>query len=65
MTDDVYAKAVELIESIEFDVNGVALPTAFAGGHGGLTSDKTLRLKDELRVLLSRTRLTTEGSSQA
>ena len=51
--DALVAKAAELVDSIEFDVNGMALPTAFVGGHGGLTSDKTLRLKDELRVLIN------------
>ena len=50
--DQIAKKAEELIESISFDVNGITLPTAMAGGHGGLTSDKTLQLAGEMRMLL-------------
>lgn len=39
-----------LVESVEFDVNG----TQGKGGHGGLTSDKTLRAAGELRILIDR-----------
>ena len=41
-------KALELINSIEYDFSGVG----GRGGNGGLTSDKTLRLAHELRFLI-------------
>lgn len=50
MTDDLIKAAKTLIENVEFDVNGLH----GKGGHGGLTSDKTLRSAGELRVIIDR-----------
>lgn len=50
MTDDLTKAAKMLVESVEFDVNGLH----GKGGHGGLTSDKTLRAASELRVIIDR-----------
>ena len=41
--------ATEVVNAISFDVNGIALPTGFQGGNGGLVSQDTIRKTDELR----------------
>lgn len=41
--------ATEVVDAISFDVNGIALPTGFHGGNGGLVSQETMRRTDELR----------------
>lgn len=41
--------AKELIKSLDFDVNGILLPTGWQGGNGGLVSQDTLRKADALR----------------
>lgn len=48
--DDVLKAAKKLIESVEFDVNGVN----GKGGNGGLTSNDTLHAAGTLRLILSR-----------
>lgn len=50
MIEFLLAAAKALIDSVEYDVNGVN----GKGGNGGLTSDKTLRAAGQLRVELSR-----------
>lgn len=50
MRNEIIDVAKRLIESVEFDVNGLH----GKGGHGGLTSDKTLRTAGELRVIIDR-----------
>lgn len=50
MIPELLIASKRLVESVEFDVNG----TQGAGGHGGLTSDKTLRAAGELRILIDR-----------
>jgi hypothetical protein len=45
------AKAV--VDAISFDVNGIALPTGFMGGNGGLISRETIAKADELRRALA------------
>lgn len=44
------AGAKRLIDAVEFDVNG----SHGKGGNGGLTSNDTLRIASELRVIISR-----------
>ncbi|NMG39858.1 hypothetical protein GRZ55_11440 [Chelativorans sp. ZYF759] len=41
--------AKDVVDAISFDVNGIALPTGFQGGNGGLVSQETIRKSDELR----------------
>lgn len=41
--------ATDVVNAISFDVNGIALPTGFQGGNGGLVSQDTIRKTDELR----------------
>lgn len=61
MIEDVLKVAKELIDSVEFDVNGVN----GKGGNGGLTSDKTIRTAGALRIALSRHNThRTEGSGR-
>lgn len=50
MTQDFIEAVKALIDSVEYDVNGMH----GKGGHGGLTSDKTLRAASELRVMIDR-----------
>lgn len=50
MIEDFKIAAKRLVESVEFDVNGLH----GKGGHGGLTSDKSLRAAGELRIILDR-----------
>ena len=53
MTDAVLVlvqKAIRLIDSVEFDVNG----SAGKGGNGGLTSNETMQAAGELRVAVHR-----------
>lgn len=50
MIPELLITSKRLVESVEFDVNG----TQGAGGHGGLTSDKTLRAAGDLRILIDR-----------
>lgn len=50
MTDEIVVSAKVLIESVEFDVNGAN----GKGGHGGLTSNETIRAAGKLRVMISR-----------
>lgn len=50
MLDSILKAAKVLIDSVEYDVNGVN----GKGGNGGLTSDKTLRAAGQLRIELSR-----------
>lgn len=50
MIDDVLKAAKALIDSVEFDVNGIN----GKGGNGGLTSDTTIRAAGTLRVMMSR-----------
>lgn len=50
MIDDLITVAHRLVESVEYDVNGLN----GKGGHGGLTSDKTLRTAHEMRIILDR-----------
>ena len=45
-------QAEKLIASVDFDVNGLH----GKGGHGGLTSNDTIRAADELRLAISRWR---------
>lgn len=52
LDDRIAEAALALAESVSFDVNGIALPTGFAGGHGGMVSDQTIRLADEVRRLV-------------
>lgn len=49
LLDKLVDSTEKLIESVEFDVNGAM----GHGGHGGLTSDDTLRMAGEVRFLLS------------
>lgn len=41
--------AKELVDSVDFDNNGILLPNAFQGGNGGLLSIKTIQTSDALR----------------
>lgn len=50
MIEDLKIAAKRIVESVEFDVNGLH----GKGGHGGLTSDKSLRAAGELRIILDR-----------
>lgn len=50
MIDDLIIVAHRLVESVEHDVNGLN----GKGGHGGLTSDRTLRTAHEMRIILDR-----------
>ncbi len=50
MIDDLKSAAKRLVASVEFDVNGIQ----GKGGHGGLTSDKSLRAAGDLRIILDR-----------
>lgn len=50
MNEDLIAGAKKLIASVEFDVNGVN----GKGGNGGLTSNDTLKIAGELRVIIDR-----------
>ncbi len=43
-------KAEKLIDSVEFDVNGVG----GRGGNGGLTSNETMQATGELRIAVHR-----------
>ncbi len=38
--------ARKLVDSISFDVNGALIGGQWRGGHGGLTSQETLKLGD-------------------
>lgn len=49
-TDHLIKGAKKLIDSVEFDVNGIK----GKGGNGGLTSDQTIKAAGELRVIISR-----------
>ncbi|WP_156390366.1 hypothetical protein [Rhizobium sp. Root1203] len=49
-TQALMAAAKKLVESVEFDVNGIH----GKGGNGGLTSDRTLRASGEVRIILDR-----------
>lgn len=48
--NDLIRGAKALIDSVEFDVNG----KNGKGGNGGLTSNDTLRMAGQLRVIISR-----------
>jgi hypothetical protein len=50
ISKEVLKAAKALIDSVEYDVNGVN----GKGGNGGLTSDTTIRAAGTLRVALSR-----------
>lgn len=50
MTKELLRLAKLLVESVEFDVNGVH----GKGGNGGLTSDQTLKAAGQMRVLISK-----------
>lgn len=47
------AAAKAVLKSIDFDVNGILLPTGFQGGNGGLVSRETIAACDELRRALN------------
>lgn len=47
--DRLIKAATEVVNAVSFDVNGIALPTGFQGGNGGLVSQDTIRKTDELR----------------
>lgn len=61
MRNEIIEVAKRLVESVEFDVNGLN----GKGGHGGLTSDKTLRTAGELRVIIDRAERETGESETA
>jgi hypothetical protein len=49
MSERLIAAAKALVKSIDFDTNGILLPTGWQGGNGGLISQETLKAADEVR----------------
>lgn len=46
--------AKELVDAVDFDVNGRLIGGKWMGGHGGLTSNETIAKADEVRRELAR-----------
>lgn len=42
-----------LVDSVDFDNNGILLPNSFQGGNGGLLSIKTIQSADTLRKAIN------------
>lgn len=53
MPNDRLVEAAEaLVNSVDFDNNGVMVGNVFKGGNGGMISLKTIRCADDLRKAL-------------
>jgi hypothetical protein len=50
--DDLIAKARELVDAVNYDESGTQVGLVYMGGNGGMLSRETLKIADELSVIL-------------